>query len=302
MKIDGILVSAINAISPAVRQALHDHAKEQTRWLPLLTPKGTSFDHHDLLSEWVNYVFQQLSDEPTQEEIDAVQRNALREATAQTDRADGVTDQVLEDVIHDAIDTVMDINWRAKGGGLQLTLDKFADLKLVARVVTPDAEINVLRQGFILLMTAFDAAIFDLVRVALGRKFFALAAAFGKQDKVSVAEIAEAGSFEALRDRLIEEQLKKRYIKDLLVLIGNNWGVQCVAPASGQKFERMIELVLRRNLHVHNRGIVDTRYVEDKNLDGLKLGEVAAIDESYWEMANSLCKRCVEQVAAWADA
>jgi hypothetical protein len=184
---------------------------------------------------------------------------------------------------------------------LEAILAEFEEIRIIARTASPDAEINILRQGFILLMTAFDAAIFDLVRVALCHKFFSLARAFGKQDKISVSDIAEVGSFDALRDRLIEEQLKKRYIKDLLVLLNNHWGVVCVDPAGTEKFERLIELVLRRNLHVHNRGVADSRYVSDMNLDGLQLGDVAVIDEAYWEMANKLCKDCVERVAAWAS-
>ncbi len=91
--------------------------------------------------------------------------------------------------------------------------EQFADLELLARVAKPDAEVNVLRQGFLLLMTAFDAAVFDLVRIAFRKKFFQLIGTFGKQEKVSLEGIGEAGSFEALRDQMIEDQLKKRYVK-----------------------------------------------------------------------------------------
>jgi hypothetical protein len=205
---------------------------------------------------------------------------------------------LVEDVIRTAIHFWLD----ERVEELATVLNEFGDLRVMVRAASPDAEINSFRQGFILLMTAFDAAIFDLVRISLSRKFFALAGAFGKQDKVSVSDIAEAGSFDALRDQLIEEQLKKRYIKDLLGLLQKEWGVVCVDPSGGQKFERLIELVLRRNLHVHNRGVVDSRYAGDMNLDGLKLGNVAVIDRPYWEMANTLCKDCVERVAAWAGA
>ena len=92
----------------------------------------------------------------------------------------------------------------------------------------------------------------------------------------------------------------KDYVKDLLVLLSNEWKVQCVE--SGQKFERLIEIVLRRNIHVHNRGIVDERYLgEKKNLDKLKLGDVAYINEAYWQMANEICCVCVHNVGAWAS-
>jgi hypothetical protein len=190
-----------------------------------------------------------------------------------------------------------------KLGSLLAVKDEWDQVQLLARSTRPDAVINVLRQSFILLMTAFDAAIFDLVRVALKRRFFALASAFGKKgEKLSFQELTSHGSFEAVRDHIIETQLKKCYVKDLLFLLRDPWGVDCVDPAAGDKYERLIEFVLRRNVHVHNRGVVDQRYLdEEKNLDGLAIGEVAVIDQAYWERANRLCKGCVERVAAWAD-
>src|ERR1700733_7329978 len=106
-------------------------------------------------------------------------------------------------------------------------------------------------------MTAFDAVIFDLVRVKLRKDFFKLIGALGNE-KITFQDMAKAGNTEALQNEIIEKQLKKRYVKDLLVLLANDWNVQCVQP--GQKFERLIEMVLRRNIHVHNRGIVDERY------------------------------------------
>jgi hypothetical protein len=76
--------------------------------------------------------------------------------------------------------------------------------------------------------------------------------------------------------------------------------LDCVEP--GQKFERLIEMVLRRNIHVHNRGIVDERYLDEKkNLDKLKLGEVAYIKEASWQMANEFCCVCIHNVGAWAS-
>jgi hypothetical protein len=301
------LTQSIESVTPSVRQALRNHVKEQTRWLPILTPKGTRFDHQDLLSEWVNHTLQHLSDEPTEEEIEAFRQRSLDEAVQQTDRTEGVTDQVLADVIHDAIDIVMDIKWRAKGGGLQHVLDQFDELKLVARVATADAEINLLRQGFILLMTAFDAAIFDIVRVKFRKDFFKLIGVFGKQEKMSFKRFEDAGSYETLRDELVEDQLKKRYVKDLLLIL-DHLRIDCFDAGGGECVGDLVELVLRRNVHVHNRGIVDGRYLEQNdqgqpefNIFNLNVGDLAPIDETYWERANPLCGNCVAKVTSWTE-
>jgi hypothetical protein len=278
-------------VTPAVRQALREHARERTKWLPLITPRGTRFDHADLLSQWVAYTFEHLSDDPTEEEIEAYRKRSLDEVIQQTDREEGVTDQVLADVIHDAIDTVMDIKWREKGGDLQRVLEQFDELKLVARVASPDAEINLLRQGFLLLTTAFDAAIFDLIKLKFRKDFFPLIGVFGKQDKVSFTRFEKAGS----------------YVKDLLLIL-HHLKVDCFDSGGGEHLAHFVELVLRRNVHVHNRGIVDGRYLEQNeqgqaefNIFSLHVGDLAPIDEVYWKRANRLCAHCVGKVAAWAE-
>jgi hypothetical protein len=185
---------------------------------------------------------------------------------------------------------------------------QFEEIEVLARMATPDAEINVLRQGFVLLMTAFDAAVFDLTRIAFRRKFFDLIGAFGKQEKVTLESLGEAGSFEAFRDDVIEEQLKKRYVKDLLGLL-QALGVQCVDETAGDRPVQLVELVLRRNLHVHNRGVVDGRYLEfdpmtgkpKYNLYNLNLGDSAIIDDAYFQTAIRLCNNSVERLAKWSD-
>jgi hypothetical protein len=123
---------------------------------------------------------------------------------------------------------------------------------------------------------------------------------------VSLETIGEAGSFDAFREQVIEEQLKKRYVKDLLCLL-NGFGAPCIDEAAGERFVQLIELVLRRNVHVHNRGVVDDRYLEKDggapkyNPYGLKVGDVARIDEAYWETAARLLSGCVRRLAVWAD-
>ena len=173
-------------------------------------------------------------------------------------------------------------------------------------VTAPDAEISVLRQGFITLMTIFDATIFDLLRVALRSDFFGLISAFGRNERVSLERLGQYSSFEDFQDEIIEEQLKSKYLKDILFIL-NSLGVSLVNPAAEERFIHLLELVLRRNVHVHNKGRVDERYLERDqngtaryNVYNLSLGEVACIDQEYWSLANRLCRNCVVNVSKWA--
>ena len=65
---------------------------------------------------------------------------------------------------------------------------------------------------------------------------------------------------------------------------------------------------MRRNIHVHNRGIVDGKYLEKNesgkpryNVYGLSEGTVAHIDSAYWERANRLSINCVSLIADWVN-
>lgn len=301
------LVASLDAITPTVGKALQEWEREEAQWRPLITSRGTVVEYGSYFDEWIGFLMQQLSEQPAPKEIEGIRRNALREAKEQTDRAEGITDKVIEDVFEDALDTVLDIKRRAKGGALQKVLDQFAELRLIARVGTPHAEINVLRQGFILLMTAFDAALFDLMRLKLHKDFFRLIGILGKGDKISFTDVAKTGSFDDFRDSVVEGQLKKRFLKDLLFIL-RHLEVECTDESSGDRFVELVEFVLRRNVHVHNRGIVDGKYLETDddgkqqyNIYGLQLGVPATIDPLYWERANRLCGQCVVRVATWAD-
>ena len=67
-------------------------------------------------------------------------------------------------------------------------------------------------------------------------------------------------------------------------------------------------MILRRNVHIHNRGIVDERYL-DKNIKeipqfnvyGFELDDYAKIDNKYWKEAIRLSKNCVEGITDWIE-
>lgn len=185
--------------------------------------------------------------------------------------------------------------------------EKIDDLKFNIRMLNPNAEVNVLRQGFIILMTIFDATVFDIMKIALKKDFFKLISIFGKQEKIALKELTDYISFEDFRDKIIEEQLRTKYLKDLLFILGH-LNIDCVDATAGDNFIQIIELVQRRNIHIHNRGIVDEKYLEKDdsgkpkyNFYNLSLNNVVEINKSYLELANRLCKNCITYIANWVD-
>ena len=156
------------------------------------------------------------------------------------------------------------------------------------------------------LLTHFDATVFDLTRLALRTNFFGLISTFGQREKVSYERIGQHRDFESLRDCLIDDLLKARYLKDLLFEL-RRLGVS-LPDDSEDGFPRLVELVLRRNIHLHNRGVVDSRYLEPGengrprwNLDNLSLGAEATIDAAYCHRADRLGREYVHLLADWVE-
>lgn len=287
-------------LGPALDQAIAD---AQDKLEHLDEPRDLqTVDARSEIGEWIEYMIDALGTDPSPEAIGFVRQEA-REHQESIRAEMGEEAELIDQAALDyAIQSALYISAIRSFDELLYVRDRFAEIELVTRITGPDTEINIHRQGFVLLVTAFDAAVFDLVRVALRRDFFRLIATFGRQDRMSLRQLGDFPNFDRFRDHLIEEQLKIRYLKDMLFLL-RDLGVQLVDETSEDRFVHLIELVLRRNVHVHNRGIVDDRYLEPPfNIYNLGLGEVARVDETYWQLANRLCRACITSVAGWAEA
>lgn len=301
------LLSSIDSLRADVISRRNEYQATADTWEPVYTPGKIPDEHQELISEWIHYIMETEGRITSREDIETVRDFAVQRALHGPDYDEDLEEEILVKAIETAVEQA-GVIWRNSNcAAMEVLLDDFDRIRLIARASISDAEINVMRQGFILLMTTFDAAIFDLVRIKFQNDFFGLLGTFSKDEKVSLKDVAEAGSFEKFRDNSIEKQLKGRYLRDLLVIL-KNIGVACTDESKGDNFVHLVELVLRRNIHVHNRGVVDERYIEsDKgnntgfNPYGLKVGDVAIIDEDYWEKAARMCDECVKRVTTWAS-
>lgn len=172
----------------------------------------------------------------------------------------------------------------------------------ISKLIAHHAVVNLFRQGFLLLMTAFDAAVFDLTRAAIAKRFDTLAPSFAVKDKkYGIPEISRWVSSGDLTAAITEELVRSKRLQSLLQELEAKH-ITLVDTAGGKKNERLIEIIRRRNVHVHKRGLVDEEYVADFNLDNLSVGDLAAIDDAYFAEANAYCQFCVHQLAGWAAA
>jgi hypothetical protein len=140
----------------------------------------------------------------------------------------------------------------------------------------------------------------------LRANFFGLTSVFSKDAKDGRFNLKEMDNFKDFGDFsefVIEGQLKGRYLKELLHIL-DALKLPLVDTKSNDTFAMLIEMVQRRNIHVHNRGYVDDRYLEGNqwNIHKLHHGEIAKIEHPYWADAQRLCTFCVDALATWVEA
>lgn len=301
------IVSKLQRLKPDIQAAL---ANAESQLSKIGQPKDLfKVDVRSLAGECIEYLVNVLGQEPSADGIEA----ACEELREQLKRREEEPVFIAND--KGSIDQLVDYSVRSalylipagKINKLREALYEIEDLEIAVRMSRADTEINVVRQGFITLTTIFDATIFDLMRVALKRDFFNLIASFGKQDKVSLDKLSRHSSLEEFRDEVIEEQLKSKYLREVLFILQAN-KVPLTDTAQGDEFIHLLEMVLRRNIHIHNRGVVDGKYLETDekgvpryNVYNLAAGSVAHIDSAYWERANRLSLNCIRLITDWIN-
>jgi hypothetical protein len=297
------LLGTLDKIQPAVQKRIEALTLAMA---PIARPD----DHYDEdalhhLDEWVAFFDNELPDEPTNNYLTEAPQRYFEQAEWENPDSD-IPSETKWQIVQDAFQIVIRNKNIENLQRLEHTLWQFDQIRFAARVSLPDADLNILRQAFILLMTAFDAAIFDLLRVALTGHFFELIPKIAKDGSFKLKDMARFHNFDEFSNNVIETQLKARYVKDLLGFL-SEIGVQLYDETT-DKHVMLMELVQRRNVHIHNRGYVDERYLERNedgkpkwNLDNLSLGDMAVIDHDYWEGALRLATNCVNAVATWVN-
>lgn len=294
----------IAAARPDIQHTLREAPAELAELgIPALlseTYQISQFDS-DLIHYFLDYLL--INDESEEHREFAVEF-ALEELEADHDR---LSLDELREIVNRIAEALPYLLAERKLSDLNEVAEVIDEMEMIARTSEQDAEINTLRQSFILLMTAFDAAVFDLVTLALEKDFFHQIGCFAEKEKLALDKLFDYSGFDELRDAVIEKQLKSKYLKDLLWIL-NAKDVSLVAVSTGDEFISLVELVQRRNLHIHNRGYVDARYLEKDengtpryNIYNLAEGTLAPIDKPYLEKANRLCQNCVKRVAVWVD-
>ena len=309
------LTAAMDRVEPQINRVLEETRAKAATIEPQLPPAAEHIPMAllDRMNEWIEHFTTHLTAEPTDEErqhlidqatladalVEREQRN--EEDEDKPELSDEEYDKVRREFFRAMVARAEYERFADQIYGLQSALWAFGKMRTAIRSKTPDAEVNLLRQGFLLLMTTFDAAVFDIFRVAMQTNFFELLAMMASDRNVKPRDWRDFSSMDQFRDKLIEQHLKGRYLKDILATLREN---RVNSNAANDDCRRLTEIINRRNIHIHNRGRVDDRYLEvpDLNLDGLLKDQLAEVSDAYLKEAERITTECVDKLTAWVNA
>lgn len=155
---------------------------------------------------------------------------------------------------------------------------------------------NIYRQSFILTMSLFDASCFSLFKELFVSHFEEILNCF-EDDTFNYSDVSKFSDMTELKNFIIDEQLRKCYLKDLLS-ISQKYNKNIFYSESKKYFGKCIELINRRNSHIHNYGKVDKKYlmITKSNPNGQfnifnKIeGDYLTIDKQYFLDCVDTCK------------
>lgn len=311
------LGSAIQKQQPKVQALVHQHLEELRKRKSQLPPNaGTLWRGAEaLINDCIEYLSSFVPETAEYSFLSNLKSPLLKQLKQRDGGPDVYDNSTVAEMMEEIVNLAIQETWITlarrqleAAEELERSLDT---LDLTIRFLRPDAEVHIWRQGFINLMTVFEASIFDITRIAFHKAFFHTLSGFttnrARGEKLSLQEFSDYGSYEAFQNSTIDAQLRGVYLKELLFIL-RSLDAGGVATPADPHFAKLIELVLRRNVHIHNRGRVDEEYLgkdrqgtEQFNLFGLRSGDLAIIDESYYWDAVSICSLCVNLLAQWAD-
>ena len=185
--------------------------------------------------------------------------------------------------------------------------ENIKSLRIMYDIFNSDSQINVYRQSFINLMTIFDANMFDIFNKLFRIDFFKFMKANKPSGKIEYKVFSSNSDFESVKHEIVNNLLNGIYISELLEIVRKyDSGIFKINGTC--KFKDIIEIISRRNIHIHNNGNVDKKYLkkeveisshkkENINIYNFEHNQYAYIDREYYMKASGIIKGIIENIS-----
>jgi hypothetical protein len=158
--------------------------------------------------------------------------------------------------------------------------DAYEELLKISEILNRQIDM-LLPMSFIYIVTIWDAFVSDTARTILKSHPQVISKSDDKTD-ITKSNLWIMKSVSQIKSYLIEQEVNKleRDREKLIKCFRDDWGIDW--KQSKLDLDKIIEIRARRDIWVHNRGIVNTQYLQMSNRKSkYKVGEVATIDKEY---------------------
>ncbi len=165
-------------------------------------------------------------------------------------------------------------------------------LKTTIKLVDNSSSSNIFRQSFINIFSIFDAYVFEYLKQFFSSKPNEMGKFFeiknNEKVKMTLDEILCFDSIENLKIEMVKKQFAGRYLSELISKLKN------YKPDIFKDIEYpvLMEMVERRNIHLHNKGYADNKYCSSFNIYKFNVDDYVNIDSEYLfiKVMNTLSK------------
>lgn len=156
--------------------------------------------------------------------------------------------------------------------------------------------INVYKQAFITLMTIFEATIKDMFRCLFKNNFYCVYKYINNTIK---EDLKEYNTFDEMVEKIVNKYVDEKYISQIIEVLKKYNKDLFVDNMGVDMYSDVVELISRRNIHIHNKGNVDQKYLQKTSnayLKGYKMNDFLPINFSYYIHATRITQKIVEKI------
>lgn len=154
-------------------------------------------------------------------------------------------------------------------------------LKTSINLVDNKSSSNIFRQSFINIFSIFDAYIFESLKLYFCKKPHELECflEIKNNDKVrvNIEDVLLFENIEELKESMIHRQFDGKYLSEIIRKL-KKYNSDLFSEID---YPALMEMIERRNIHLHNKGFADSKYCTSFNIYKFNIGDYAYIDSEY---------------------
>jgi len=159
-------------------------------------------------------------------------------------------------------------------------------IKSAISAIDERSSLSLFKQSFIITVALFEALFSDKLKQIVSEKFFEFINANEKNVKNKIEGIFGYNSFESFQEVMIANLIDNSQIRSLVKMLYEFNSAYYIINGT-DICSGVTEILARRNVHLHRKGIVDQGYFDQAecNINNIEIGDYLPIGHDYYNHA-----------------